>query len=79
MLMQVRVIAFGPLAEQLGGKEHEFEIPPSSSVRFLIEEIGIEMWLSNGLSISINGNKVGEDEPLSEGDEVALLPPVSGG
>jgi molybdopterin converting factor small subunit len=77
--MQVRVIAFGPLAEQLGGKEHDFEIPPSSSVRFLIEEIGIEMWLSHGLSISVNGNKVGEDEPLVAGDEVALLPPVSGG
>ena len=79
VFMQVRVIAFGPLAEQLGGKEHDIEIPPSSSVRFLIEEIGIEMWLSHGLSISVNGNKVGEDEPLVAGDEVALLPPVSGG
>ena len=79
VFMQVRVIAFGPLAEQLGGKEHDIEIPPSSSVRFLIEEIGIEMWLSRGLSISVNGNKVGEDEPLVAGDEVALLPPVSGG
>jgi molybdopterin converting factor small subunit len=29
--------------------------------------------------VSINGQQVGEDEPLSEGDEVALLPPVSGG
>mgnify|MGYP001378971134 CR=1 FL=1 len=77
--MQVRVIAFGPLAEQLGGKEHQIEIPPNSSVRFLIEEIGAEVWLSNRLSININGKKVGEDEPLFEGDEVALLPPVSGG
>jgi molybdopterin converting factor small subunit len=29
--------------------------------------------------VSINGQQVGEDEPLAEGDEVALLPPVSGG
>jgi len=77
--MQVRIIAFGPLAEQLGGKVHNIEVPPNSSVRFLIEEVGIEMWLSHGLSISVNGNKVGEDEPLVAGDEVALLPPVSGG
>ena len=77
--MQVKVMAFGPLSEQIGGREHNLEVPPSSSVRFLLEEIGIEMWLSQGLIVSINGKKVGEDEPLDEGDEVALLPPVSGG
>ena len=79
MCMQVKVIAFGPLAEQMGGKEHGIEIIPNSSVRFLLEEIGIEMWLSQGLMVSINGERVDEDEPLSDGDEVALLPPVSGG
>ena len=73
--MQVKVIAFGPLAEQMGGKEHGIEIIPNSSVRFLLEEIGIEMWLSQGLMVSINGERVDEDEPLSDGDEVALLPP----
>jgi len=26
-----------------------------------------------------NGTFVGDDEPLSEGDELALIPPVSGG
>ena len=77
--MQVKVIAFGPLAEKIGGREHNIEVPPSSSVRFLLEEIGIDMWLSQGLMVSINGQQVGEDEPLDEGDEVALLPPVSGG
>ena len=73
------MIAFGPLAEKIGGREHNIEVPPSSSVRFLLEEIGIDMWLSQGLMVSINGQQVGEDEPLDEGDEVALLPPVSGG
>ena len=73
------MIAFGPLAEQIGGREHNSEVPPSSSVRCLLEEIGIDMWLSQGLMVSINGQQVGEDEPLDEGDEVALLPPVSGG
>ena len=79
VVMQVKVMAFGPLAEQIGGREHNLEVPPSSSVRFLLEEIGVEMWLSQGLIVSVNGEKVGEDEPLDEGDEVALLPPVSGG
>lgn len=77
--MQVNVLTFGPLAEKLGGREHKIEIPPNSSVRFLLEEMGLDEWLGNGLSVSINGNIVGEDEPISEGEEIALLPPVSGG
>ena len=52
---------------------------PSTSIRFLLEEIGVDGWISQGLVISMNGEKVDGDEPLSEGDEVALLPPVSGG
>jgi MoaE-MoaD fusion protein len=79
MYMQVNVLTFGPLAEKLGGREHKIEIPPNSSVRFLLEELGLDEWLGNGLSVSINGNIVGEDEPISEGEEIALLPPVSGG
>jgi len=77
--MQAKVLAFGPLAEELGGREHLVEILPNSSVRFILEELGVEMWLSQGLVVSINGNKVAEDEPVTDGDEIALLPPVSGG
>ena len=77
--MQVNVLAFGPLADKMGGRMNQVEIPPNTSVRFLLEEIGLEMWLGQGLTISINDSIVGEDEPLSEGDEVVLLPPVSGG
>ena len=77
--MQVKVLAFGPLAEEMGGREHQVEVPPSSSVRFLLEELGVDSWIDQGLVISMNGQKVDGDEPLSEGDEVALLPPVSGG
>jgi len=77
--MQAKVLAFGPIAEEMGGREHLVEILPNTSVRFVLEELGIEMWLSQGLMVSINGNKVSEDEPVRDGDEIALLPPVSGG
>ena len=79
VFMQAKVLAFGPLAEEMGGREHLVEILPNSSVRFVLEELGVEMWLSKGLVVSINGNKVAEDEPVTDGDEIALLPPVSGG
>lgn len=78
-MMQVKVLLFGPLAETCGGREHLIEIPPNSSARFLIEEMELDHWLGQGLAVSVNGNRVSEDEPLNEGDEIALLPPVSGG
>ena len=79
VFMQAKVLAFGPIAEEMGGREHLVDIMPNSSVRFVLEELGLDMWLSQGLMVSINGNKVSEDEPVSDGDEIALLPPVSGG
>ncbi len=77
--MQAIVLAFGPLAEALGGREHVVEVLPNSSIRFVLEELGLEDWLKQGLMLNINGVKVGEDEPVNDGDEIALLPPVSGG
>ena len=77
--MQVKVLAFGPLAEEMGGREHIIDILPNSSVRFVLEEINLEKRLSQGLIVSLNGEKVQEDEPVNDGDEIALLPPVSGG
>ena len=74
--MQVKVLAFGPLAEEMGGREHIIDILPNSSVRFVLEEINLEKWLSQGLIVSLNGEKVQEDEPVNDGDEIALPPPV---
>ena len=36
-------------------------------------------WLEMGLTAAINGQRVAPDSVVSLGDEVALLPPVSGG
>ena len=55
------------------------DILPNSSLRFVLEELGLDDWLGKGLMLNINGVRVGEDEPVNDGDEIALLPPVSGG
>jgi molybdopterin converting factor small subunit len=75
----VKVLVFGPLAEELGGREHQITLPSGSAIRFLVEEMGLDHWLGQGLALAVNGNRVEEDFPLTENDEVALLPPVSGG
>ena len=45
----------------------------------IIVGLGIENWLENGLNVAINGEMADLEAPVSPGDELALLPPVSGG
>jgi len=47
--------------------------------RQIIIELGIENWLQNGLKVAINGEMADFEATVSPGDELALLPPVSGG
>ena len=42
VFMQAKVLAFGPIAEEMGGREHQVDILPNSSVRFVLEELGLE-------------------------------------
>ena len=37
----------------------------------MLEELGLDDWLSKGLMLNINGVRVGEDEPVNDGDEIA--------
>ena len=73
------VLAFSPLAERLGGREHTYELLENTSVKGLIEHVGLYEWISFGLTVAINGERCDVSTVLTNGCEVALLPPVSGG
>ena len=77
--IEVSVLAFGPLSERLGGREHTYELPDATTVRELIDQVELSEWISIGLTVAINGERCDVNTVLSDGDEVALLPPVSGG
>jgi molybdopterin converting factor small subunit len=77
--MRISIIAFGPIAERLGGREHELHVPSGSTVREVVELMNLGEWISFGLSVAIDGNRCAVDTVLSEGADLALLPPVSGG
>lgn len=77
--LTVSVLAFGPLAERLGGRLHTCQMPSGANVRQLVIQLKLEEWIAFGLSVAVNGQRCDMDNPLTEGDEVALLPPVSGG
>jgi molybdopterin converting factor small subunit len=77
--ISITVLAFGPLAERLGGRQHQCKVEVNSTVRELVLGLGLEEWITFGLSVAVNGERCALDAVLSEGQEVALLPPVSGG
>ncbi len=75
----VRVIAFGPLAEFLGSRSHKVQLQDQMSIEDVVLDLGAESWIDKGLIVALNGEHCPLDVHPSNGDEIALLPPVSGG
>jgi MoaE-MoaD fusion protein len=81
--VQVRVLFFGLLTDLIGRRSDTLSLPPGATVRDLLAHYQSNFPRLNGLvsslAISINQTYVPMSSVLHEGDEVALLPPVSGG
>ena len=82
-LMLVRVLFFGMLKDLAGKSSDEIELEDSASVRDLLAccEAQIPRLKESlgSLAIAVNQQYAGPDTRLKADDEVALLPPVSGG
>jgi MoaE-MoaD fusion protein len=76
--MRVRVRLFAGLRERVGMGENELDLPAGARARDVWEllEIGPE---PAGLAYAVNRQYVDRDHGLEEGDELAIIPPVSGG
>jgi len=74
----ITVLCFGPLADILG-KTTNLAIQGGLTCREIITKLSISEWLENGLKIAINGTICDVETYVTPGDELALLPPVSGG
>ena len=76
--MQVTVRLFAQLRERAGTNELSIELPDGARVRDAIDELGD---LAGDLPVVMAVNRVyaDRDAPLAPGDELALIPPVSGG
>jgi MoaE-MoaD fusion protein len=81
--MKIRLLAFASAGDALGATEMELELPKGSRVADLRARLDRDhpalapLWPR--LAVAVDGRIAGPDEPLSNGIEVALLPPVSGG
>ena len=79
--MQVRVFSFGVLKDWLGAREATVELPEGATVTELLARLseGRSAAMLRGIAVSVNAEYATADKLLHEGDEVGLLPPVSGG
>lgn len=76
--MLVRVRLFAMLRERAGRDVLELELPDGARVRDALERVGD---IAGGLTLvmAVNREYADADAPLAPGDELALIPPVSGG
>lgn len=81
--MKVRLLAFATAGDALGATELEMELPEGSRVADLRARLDRDhpalgpLWPR--IAVAVDGRIAGPDALLSDGVEVALLPPVSGG
>ena len=81
--MKIKVLYFASLANRLGVREDEMELPLKSCVGDALDRLAEhhpELGAARDtLAFAVNLAYVNPDEVLADGDELALIPPVSGG
>jgi molybdopterin synthase catalytic subunit len=79
--MQVRILFFGVLKDILSSSGEAVMLPEGTTVAELIERLrnGAAHPVWSALAVAVNREYAAASAVLHEGDEVALLPPVSGG
>jgi molybdopterin converting factor small subunit len=84
--MRIGLLYFGVLKDWMGAADESVVVASGTTVGGVLEILrtrtsnrGMEegMWMS--LAVAVNREYAGAEVELREGDEVALLPPVSGG
>jgi molybdopterin converting factor subunit 1 len=76
--MRVRVRLFAVLRERAGARELELDLPDGARVRDALDAVG-ELAAGLPLVMAINREYADENAVLQADDELALIPPVSGG
>ena len=79
--MRVTVLYFGVLREVMGSGGGVVEVRDGVTVGEFVRELGAsnESKVWGSVAVAVNREYAGKDLVLREGDEVAVLPPVSGG
>ena len=79
----IRVLFFGAIRDVVGAREDSLEMPPGSNLGSVFEHYAVRFPKLRDLAAStvlaLNQQFSNPAAPVADGDEVAFLPPVSGG
>lgn len=81
--VKVKVLAFAWARDAMGADRAEVEVPEGTTVREALRRLAEShprlAGRSDALTVAVNEEFVGPQWVLKAGDEVALIPPISGG
>ncbi len=81
--MRIEVLFFGQLKDIVGRSSDQSELPEGARMETLFARLASEhprlRAMAGSIAMARNQEFVALDEPLADGDEVAFMPPVSGG
>lgn len=81
--MKVRLLLFAVLREIVGREEVELEVATATTVGEVVEKLIAEnpqiAAMADVIQVAINQEFAERNTELEPGDEIALLPPLSGG
>ena len=81
--MRIRVLLFGQLKDMLGRAEDSVDLEPGARLSHLVELYSRRFpqfqAFAGSIALSVNQEYAHTSMALKDGDEVGLLPPVSGG
>ncbi len=80
--MNLTVALFGIAREIVGQSSLQVAVPAGQSAAGLLADLRAQYPALAGLrslAVAVNNEYAAEDVPLHERDEIALIPPVSGG
>ena len=77
--MSIRVLYFASLKDSVGRGGDELNVEAPLPVREVWRRVNPERAMSDSMLAAVNMEYVGLDALVSDGDEVAFFPPVTGG
>lgn len=85
--MRIKLVYFAWVREQIGKQEEQIELPANVTtiaellehLKLCGEEYAAALEHTNVIRTAINQEHVEHDEPIGDGMEIALFPPMTGG